>query len=159
MLISGKITCVSGSSSRGCSRPQFQWSTGSESSFASVFTRKYRSLARNRVNSSESTCCYSVALVAKKHKYFPGNCEADGGKAATPPIPCLWFHKISMFSYSFLMSPANAVLKLMSSVIVFAYVLVERRKSLSVSIMMLEYSFAKVKYDCTTLPMSGCLGP
>ena len=31
-------------------------------------------------------------------------------------------------------------------------------KSLSVSIMFFEYSFGKLKYDSTTLPMSGFLG-
>ena len=31
-------------------------------------------------------------------------------------------------------------------------------KSLSVSIMLLEYSFGKLKYGSTTLPMSGFLG-
>ena len=31
-------------------------------------------------------------------------------------------------------------------------------KSLSVSIMLVEYSFGKVKYDSTTLPMSGFFG-
>ena len=31
-------------------------------------------------------------------------------------------------------------------------------KPLSVSVMLLEYSFGKLKYDSTTLPMSGFLG-
>ena len=63
-----------------------------------------------------------------------------------------------MFLYSLLKSAANAVLKLMSAVIAIAHVLFVSIKSLSVSIMLLEYSFGKLKYDSTTLPMSGFLG-
>ena len=63
-----------------------------------------------------------------------------------------------MFLYSFLKSAANAVLKLMSAVIAFAHVLFASMKSLSVNIMLLEYSFGKLKYDSTSLPMSGFLG-
>ena len=59
-----------------------------------------------------------------------------------------------MFSLKFV---ANAVLKLMSAVIAIAHVLFVSMKSLSVSIMLLEYSFGKLKYDSTTLPMSGFL--
>ena len=46
----------------------------------------------------------------------------------------------------------------MSAVIAIAHVLFVSMKSLSVSIMFLEYSFGKLKYDSTTLPMSGFLG-
>ena len=46
----------------------------------------------------------------------------------------------------------------MSAVIAIAHVLFMSMKSLSVSIMLLEYSFGKLKYDSTTLPMSGFLG-
>ena len=63
-----------------------------------------------------------------------------------------------MFLYSLLNSAANAVLKLMSAVIAIAHVLFVSIKSLSVSIMLLECSFGKLKYDSTTLPMSGFLG-
>ena len=63
-----------------------------------------------------------------------------------------------MFLYSLLKSAANAVLKLMSAVIAIAHVLFVSMKSLSVSIMLLEYSFGKLKYDSTTLPISGFLG-
>ena len=63
-----------------------------------------------------------------------------------------------MFLYSLLKSAANAVLKLMSAVIAIAHVLFVSMKSLSVSIMLLEYSFGKLKHDSTTLPMSGFLG-
>ena len=59
-----------------------------------------------------------------------------------------------MFLYSLLKSAANAVLKLMSAVIAIAHVLSVSMKSLSVSIMLLEYSFDKLKYDSTTLPFS-----
>ena len=46
----------------------------------------------------------------------------------------------------------------MSAVIAIAHVLFVSIKSLSVSITLLEYSFGKLKYDSTTLPMSGFLG-
>ena len=45
----------------------------------------------------------------------------------------------------------------MSAVIAIAHVLFVSMKSLSVSSMLLEYSFGKLKYDSTTLPMSGFL--
>ena len=63
-----------------------------------------------------------------------------------------------MFLYSLLKSAANAVLKLMSAVIAVAHVLFVSMKPLSVSTMLLEYSFGKLKYYSTTLPMSGLLG-
>ena len=74
-----------------------------------------------------------------------------------PPTPGLCFQKNSMFLYSPLKSAANAVLKL-SAVIAIAHVLFVSMKSLSVSIMLIEYSFGKLKYDSTTLPKSGFLG-
>ena len=46
-----------------------------------------------------------------------------------------------MFLSSLLKSAANAVLKLMSAVIAIAHVLLVSIKSLSVSIMLLDYSF------------------
>ena len=46
----------------------------------------------------------------------------------------------------------------MSAVIAIAHVLSVSMKSLSVSIRLLEYSFGKLKYDSTILPMSGFLG-
>ena len=58
-----------------------------------------------------------------EHRYFPGICDAAGGKAATPPIPGLCIQKNSMFLCSLLKSAANAVLKLMSAVIAIAHVL------------------------------------
>ena len=63
-----------------------------------------------------------------------------------------------MFLYSHLKPAANAVLKLMSAVIGIAHVLFVSMKSLSVSIMLLQYSFGNLKYDSTTLPMSGFFG-
>ena len=63
-----------------------------------------------------------------------------------------------MFLYSLLKSAANAVLKLMSAVIAIAHVLFVSMKSLSNNIMLLDYSIVKLKYDSTTLPMSGFLG-
>ena len=63
-----------------------------------------------------------------------------------------------MFLYFLSKSADNAVLKLMSAVIAIAHVLSVSMKSLSVSIMLLEYSFDKLKYDSTALPMSGFFG-
>ena len=146
---------MSAYSSRGCSRPLFGSYTGSESSFTSLSTRKSLNLVKDKTRFSGSTCRFSVARATKKHRYFPGICDAAGGKAATPPIPGLCFRRNSMFLYSLLKSAANAVLKLMSAVIAIAHVLFVSMKSLSVSIMLLEYSFVKLKYDSTTLPMSG----
>ena len=57
-----------------------------------------------------------------------------------------------------LQSAANAVLKLISAVIAIGHVLFVIIKSLSVNIMLFEYSFGKLKFDSTTLPMSGFLG-
>ena len=63
-----------------------------------------------------------------------------------------------MFLYFLLKSPAKAVLKLRYAVIAIAHVLFVSIKSLSVNIMLLEYSFSKLKYDSTALPKSGFLG-
>ena len=52
-----------------------------------------------------------------------------------------------MFLNSLLKSAANAVLKLMSAVIDIAQVLFVSIKSLSVNIMLHEYSFVKLKYE------------
>ena len=73
-----------------------------------------------------------------------------------PPTPGRCFQRNSTFLYSLLKSAAKAVLKLMSAVI--AIVLFVTMKSLSGNIMLLEYSFGRLKYDSTTLPMSGFLG-
>ena len=116
-------------------------------------TRKSLNLFKDKTRFSGSTCRFSVALVIKKHKYFPGICDAAGGKAVTPHIPGLRFQR-----NSFVKSAANAVLKLMSVVIDIAHVLFVSMKSLSVNILLLEYSFGKLKYDSTTLPMFGFLG-
>ena len=142
----------------GCSRPLFGSYTGSESSFTSLSKRKSLNLVKDKTKFSGSKCLFSIALVTKKHKYFPGICDAAGGKAATPPIPGLCFQRNSLLLYSLLMSAANAVLKLMSAVVAIAHVLFVSMKSLSVSIMLLELSFVKLKYDSTTLPMSGFYG-
>ena len=55
-----------------------------------------------------------------------------------------------MFLYSLLKSATNAVLKLMFAVIAIAHVLSVSMKSLSINIMLLEYSFGKLKFDSTT---------
>ena len=52
-----------------------------------------------------------------------------------------------MFLYSLLKSAANAVLKLMSAVIAIAHFLFVKMKSLSVNIMLLEYSFGKLNLE------------
>ena len=150
--------CISAYSSRGCSRPLFGSYTGSESSFTSLSTRKSLNLVKDKSRFSRSTCRFSATLVTKKHKYFPVICDAAGGKAATPPIPGLCFQTSSIFLYSLQKSAANAVLKLMSAVIAIAHVLFVSIKSLSVKIMLLEYSFGKLKYDSTTLLMSVFVG-
>ena len=49
---------------------------------------------------------------------------------------------------------ANAVLKLMSAVIIIAHVQFVSIKSLSVSKMLLEYSFGKLKYESSSLFVS-----
>ena len=149
---------MSAYSSRGCSHPLFGSYTGSESTFTSLYARKYLNLVKDKTKCSGSTCRFSVARVTKKHRYFPGICDAAGGKAATPHIPGLCFQKKSMFLYSLLKSAAYAVLKLMSAVIAIAHVLFVSKKSLSVSVMLTEYSFGKLKYGSTTLPISGFLG-
>ena len=138
---------MSAYSSRGCSRPLLGSYTGSESFFTSLSTRKSLNLVEDKTRFSGSTCRFFVARVTKKHRYFPGICDAAGGKAATPPIPGLCFQRSSMFLYSLLKSAANAVLKLKSAVIAIAHNLFRSMKSLSVSIMLLEYSFGKLKYD------------
>ena len=149
---------MSAYSSRGCSRPLFGSYTGSESSFTSFSTRKSRSLVKDKTRFSGSTCRFSVARVTKKNRYFPGICDAAGGKAATPPTPGLCYQRHSIFLYSLLKSAANAALKLMSAVIAIAPVLFVSMKSLSVCIMLLEYSFDKLKHDLTTSLMSSSLG-
>ena len=63
-----------------------------------------------------------------------------------------------MFLNSLLKSAANAVVKLMSAVIAIAHVLFVSINSLSVNILLLEYSFGKLKIDSTTLTVSGFLG-
>ena len=114
-------------------------------------TRRSFSLVSERAHSSGFTCCLSVALVTKKNNYLPGICEAAESKAATSSIPGLCFHRNSMFLYSLSKSAANAVSKLMSAVIAIAHFLFVSIKLLSVFIMVLCYSFGKLKYDSTTL--------
>ena len=145
---------MSAYSSRRCSRPLFGSYNGSESFFTSLPTRKSLNLVKDKTRFSGSTCRFSVARVTKKHRFFPGICDASGGKAATPPIPGLCFQRNSMFLYSLLKSAANAVLKLMSAVSAIAHVLSVSMKSLSVCNLLLEYSFGKLNNYSTTLPMS-----
>ena len=130
MLVSEKITGISAYSSRGCSRPRFGSYTRSESSFTPLSSRKSFSLVRDKTKSSEFMCCFSVDLVTKKHKCFPGICEAAGGKTATPPF----------------------------LVFAIAHVLSVSIKLLSVSIMLLDYSLGKLNNDTTTLANFGSLG-
>ena len=155
MLVSENITCISAYSSRGCSCPRFGSYTGSESFFTGLSARKSLSLVKDKTRFSGSTSCSSVALVTKKHKYFPGIYDAAGGKAATPTILGHCFQRNSLFLYSLLKFAAKTVLKLRSAVIAMAHVLFVSTKLLSVNIMLLEYSLGKLKIDSTTLPMSG----
>ena len=46
----------------------------------------------------------------------------------------------------------------MSAVIAIAHFQLVSIKSISVNVMLFEYSFGKLKYDSTTLPVSGFLG-
>ena len=62
-----------------------------------------------------------------------------------------------MFLYSLSISAANAVMKLMSDVMAVAHVLFVSIKSLSVYFMLFEFLFGRLKYDFTTLPVSGFL--
>ena len=151
MLVSEKITCISAYSSQGCSRTLFRSHAGNKSSFTPLSTKNSPILFRNKTESLWSTCCFSVALVTKKHKYFPGFCEAADGKTAISPTPGICFQNnlvfVSiMFWYSLLKSAANAVLNLMSVVKAIAHVLSVSKKSRSVSIMLLECSLGKLKY-------------
>ena len=107
MLVSEKITSISAYSSRGCSRPRFGSCTGSESSFTPLSTKKSLSLSGTEPN------------LQGLHAAF----TSPGGKAGTPPIPGLCFHKKSMFLYSILKSAANVVPKFMSAVIAIERVL------------------------------------
>ena len=72
---------------------------------------------------------------------------------------CYTSYSCSLILYFFLKSAANAVLKLISAVFAIAHVQFVSIKLLSVSVMLLEYSFGELKPDSTTLPMSGFLGP
>ena len=82
------------------------------------------------------TCCLSVALVTKKHKYFSGICDATGGSAIIPPTPGLGFHKNSMFLHSLLKSAASAVLKFTSAATAVAHVRSVSIKQPSVTTIM-----------------------
>ena len=106
-------------------------------------------LSGTKPNPSGSTFCFSVALVTKKHKHFPGICEAVGGKAATAPIRGICYQTNSMILHSLLKLAAIAVLKLMSAVIAIKHFLSVSIKSLSVNIMPLEFSLGKLNYDST----------
>ena len=114
----------------------------------------HKEVSKDKIRFCWSTCCFSVALIIKKHRYFPGICDAARGRALTTPIPGLCFQWNSMFFYTLLKSAANAVLNFMSAVIAIAHVLFVSIKSLSLNFMLLEYSFGKLKYDSTFLPMS-----
>ena len=87
---------------------------------------------------SVSVC--DVLSVNKKHKYFPGICDATGSSAIIPSLTDLGFHKNSIFLYFLLKSAASAVvLKLTSAVIAIAHVRSVSIKSLSLTMMLFEY--------------------
>ena len=98
------------------------------------------SLRRVRASTKLSgfTCCLLVALVTRKHNFFPDICDATGGSAIIPPTLSLCFHENSIFLYFLLKSAVSAVLKLTSAVIAIAHVRSVSMKSLSVKIMLFE---------------------
>ena len=119
MLVSEMIMCISAYSFRGCSRPWFGSYTGRESSFSSLSTRKTFSLVKDRTKSSGSTCCFFVALVNKKHRYFPGTCLLRNRRRQgcyTSYSSSFLPRKFYIF-YILLKSAAIAFLKLMSALI------------------------------------------
>ena len=136
MSVSENITCTRAHNSLGCSFPLLGSYTGNEREVTPLSTRKF--LSRVKAKLSGSTCCLSVALVTRKHKYFPGICDATGGSAIIPPTPGLCFHKNSMLLYSLLKSAALAVLKLTSAVIAIAHARSVSIKSLSVMTILFE---------------------
>ena len=138
MSVSENITCTNAYNSLGCSFPLLGSYTGNEREVTPLSTKK--SLSRVKANTKlfGSTCCLSVALVTRKHKYFPGICDATGGSAIIPPTPGLCFHKNKIFLYSLLKSAASAVLKLTSAVIAMAHVRSVSMKSLSALTILFE---------------------
>ena len=157
MLVSEKkITCIIAYSSRGCSRHRFGSYIGSESSFTSLSTRKSLSVVKDKT--------FPVPHAAFPSPSSPRSIDTFP-VSATPPearllrlIFLVFASKGILFLYSLLKFGANAVLELMSAVIAIAHLLFVSIKTLSVNIMLLEYSFGKLKYDSTTLPMSGFSG-
>ena len=152
MSVSENIICTSAYNSLGCSFPLLGSYTGNEREVTPLSTKK--SLSRVKANTKlfGSTCCLSVALVTRKHKYFPGICDATGSSAIIPPTPGLCFHKNSMFLYSLLKSAASAVLKLTSAVIAIAHLHSVSMKSLSVMTILFEKWFGRSKYDSKSCP-------
>ena len=138
MSISDNITCTRACNSLGCSFPLLGSYTGNEREVTPLSTRKSLSQVKANTKLSGFTCCLSVALVTKKHKYFPSICDATGGSAIIPPTPGLCFHKNSMFLYSLLKSAASAVLMLTSAVIAIAHARSVSMKSLSVMTILFE---------------------
>ena len=155
MLVSEKVTCFSAYTSRGCSRPRFESYIGGESSFTSLSQGSLLVSSRSKLSLRDP---HAASL-------SPSSPRSIGTflVLAKPPearlLQLLFLvHRNSTFLYSLLKSAANAVLKLMSAVIAIAHILFVSIKSLSVIIMLLKYPIAKLKYDSTTLPMSGFLG-
>ena len=131
MSVSENITSTRAYSSLGCNFLLLGSQTGKERELTFLSTRKSLIRVKASTKFSGFTCCLSVALVTRKHKYFPGICDATGGSAIIPPTPNL--HKNSIFLYSLFKSAASAVLKLTSAFIAIAHVSSVSMKSLSVT--------------------------
>ena len=114
---------------------------------------KSRSLVSASITCSGSIVFLSLTLVTRKHKYFPGTCETDGGSAAIPPNPGLCLNRNSTFCYSLLKSASSLDLKLMSAVMQIALVLSDRMKS--VIRMFSEYSLGISNFVLKFLSMVG----
>ena len=85
MSVSENITCTSAYNSLGCSFPLLGSYTGNEREVTPLATRKSLSRVKANTKLSGFTCCLSVAFVTKKHKYFPGICDATGAALSSLP--------------------------------------------------------------------------
>ena len=133
MSVSENITCTRAYNSLGCSFPLLGLYTGKEREVTSLSTRKSLSLVKTSTRFSGFTCCLSMALVTRKHKYFPDICDATGDSATSLLYQAsVSMHENTIFLYSLLKSAASAVLKLTSAVIAIAHVRSVSMKSLSV---------------------------
>ena len=73
----------------GCCFPRLGSYTGKDSEVTPILTRKFLFRLSASTKLSGFTFCILVALVTKKHMYFPGICDATGGSAIMPSSPGL----------------------------------------------------------------------